>query len=421
MTGNLINLPLPRRTFLKGVLAGAGALASGTHLVSAESLAAAPEKSKPAYRGPNVIIVRFGGGVRRHETIDPDHTYAPFFLHTLVPQGAFFPRMEINQLKDINTSHGEGTLYIMTGKYEKFKGVSEKYRGLPKSQRPPGLESYKFLDARFEASVPTVFEYLRSSFDIAAHQTLIVNSEDRGDEEFYNFSNHHLFGVRYQSNTLSLRRYKIWLLRRQIAEGRFPDHKLAEKKKKLQEMESVDYRQTERQGQVKELQAFWERWRVHYGESGLVNPRGDRLLTELTLRALDELRPRLMMVNYTDPDYVHWGNINHYTRGIAIIDEGLKQLDAWVRADPEYRDNTIFVIVPDCGRDSNPLAPVPCQHHFNSRSAHEIFALIYGAGIARGVVVDKRADQSSIASTIGKAMGFKAEFAEGPVLGEAFA
>jgi hypothetical protein len=256
---------------------------------------------------------------------------------------------------------------------------------------------------------------------VPEQQTLIVNSEDRGDEEFYNFSNHHLFGVRYKSNTLSLRRYKIWLLRQQMAEGRFEGRKLEEKKKKLREMESVDYRQIEQEGQVKQLQAFWQRWRLHYGDSGLVNPRGDRLLTELTLRALDELRPRLLMINYTDPDYVHWGNLNHYTRAIAIIDEGLKQLDAWVRADAEYRDNTVFVIVPDCGRDSNPLAPVPCQHHFNSRSSHEIFALIYGSGIARGQVCDKNTDQASIAATIGQIMGFKAGFAEGPVLAEAFA
>ena len=65
-----------------------------------------------------------------------------------------------------------------------------------------------------------------------------------------------------------------------------------------------------------------------------MNPRGDRLLTELTIRALKELRPRLIMVNYNDPDYVHWGNMTHYTRGVAVIDEGLRQLVATVEAEP---------------------------------------------------------------------------------------
>src|SRR5687768_13940307 len=77
----------------------------------------------PDYRGPNVVIVRFGGGVRRRETIDPQNSYCRFFLNQLIPRGTFFPRMTIDQFQNINTSHGEGTLYIATGKYEKFKGV----------------------------------------------------------------------------------------------------------------------------------------------------------------------------------------------------------------------------------------------------------------------------------------------------------
>ncbi|MCC6234373.1 MAG: hypothetical protein IT580_17155, partial [Verrucomicrobiales bacterium] len=163
----------------------------------------------------------------------------------------------------------------------------------------------------------------------------------------------------------------------------------------------------------------WERWREHYGESGLVNPRGDRLLTTLTLRALKELRPRLLMVNYNDCDYVHWGYLSHYTTGISIMDEGIREIWNAVQADPAYRDNTVMVIVPDCGRDSNPLAPVPCQHHFNSRSAHEIFALMVGAGVPKGVLVDKTVQQVDVASTVGHYLGVRVEHGEGRVLEEA--
>ena len=127
------------------------------------------------------------------------------------------------------------------------------------------------------------------------------------------------------------------------------------------------------------------------------------------------------MVNYNDPDYIHWGNMSHYTRGISIIDQGIQQLVKAVEADAAYRENTIFVIVPDCGRDSNPFVSVPCQHHFNSKSAHEIWALLMGPGIQKGVVVDKQADQISIASTIGHFMKMQTAYTEGPVLEEAIA
>ena len=44
-----------------------------------------------------------------------------------------------------------------------------------------------------------------------------------------------------------------------------------------------------------------------------------------------------MMVNYQDPDYVHWGNASHYTRAVQIIDDGLQRLVAAVDADPFYQ------------------------------------------------------------------------------------
>jgi hypothetical protein len=388
------DLLIPRRTFLKS----AAALALAPQFIQAS------EAAKLAYNGPNVVIVRFGGGVRRRETIDPEHTYSPFLCHDLTKRGTLFKKMEIDCLEGVETSHGQGTLYILTGRYDRYKDVGG-----------------KMLGQRFESKVPTVFEYLRKTYDVPEHQALIINGEDRTDEEFYSFSNHHLFGAHFRSTTLSLYRFKTYLLRRQIDSGKWDGKELQKKKETLAKLEALDYRTRGNDAQSDEITHFWDRWRAHYGESGFVNPRGDRLLTELTIRALKELRPKLIMVNYNDPDYVHWGNMTHYTRGIAIMDEGLRQLVATVEADAEYRDNTIFFIVPDCGRDNNPFAAVPCQHHFNTRSSHDIFALAFGPGIPKGVVVDHRVDQISVAATIGKYMKLPTEHTEGPILAEAIA
>jgi hypothetical protein len=390
---------LDRREFLQGV--AAMGLTAGISGITAPAETLGP---RPDYRGPNVIVVRFGGGVRRLETIDAQHTYSPFFLHDLGRRGTLFRNMEIAQLDGVETSHGQGTLYTMTGRYERYRDVGG-----------------KFLGQRFESTSPTMFEYLRRAYDIPPHQALIVNGEDRTDEEFYSFSNHHLFGVKYRSNVLSLYRFKTYLLRRQIEAGVFTDNKRVEKTNELAKLEALDYRTDGDQRQSPEIEAFWERWRQFYGETGFVNPRGDRLLTELSLRAMRELRPRLLMINYNDPDYVHWGDPTFYTRGIAIIDEGLQRLTTAVEADPLYRDNTVFVIVPDCGRDNNRLMPVPFQHHFNSRSSHEIFALLLGPGIAQGVTVDRLVQQVDVMPTIGHLMNFETPYAEGCVLEEAIA
>jgi len=395
---------LPRRHFLRGVLAGTGLLAGGGTLTWADSIIDETSKARPDYRGPNVVLIRYGGGTRRRESIDPANTYSPFLCRDLIKRGTLFKNMEIAQIAGLNTSHGEGTLNIVTGKYDKYKDIEG-----------------KFLGARFEPKVPTVFEYLRKSFAVPPHQTLIVNGEDRPDEEFYTFSNHFAYGINFRSNMLSLYRFKAWLMRHQVAEGKLNDKEIEKRRKELAKWEKVDYRTKGDDRQGPELEAFWQRWREYYGDTGFVNPRGDRLLTEMTVRAIKELRPRMIMVNYQDCDYVHWGYMSHYTRAVAVMDEGIKQIVSTVEADEEYRNNTIFVVVPDCGRDTNPFADVPCQHHFNSRSAHEVFALLVGPGVPRGVVVDKLVDQSQVAATIGRLMGFKSELAEQRVLEEAIA
>ncbi len=387
-----------RRSFLGQMALAAGAVALAP---LAGSAAAA---SAPAYRGPNVVLVRFGGGVRRRETIDPAHTHAPWFLRELAPRGTLYRGMELSHAEWVHTSHGEGTLNLLTGRYDRHEDVSG-----------------RFLGARFESAHPTLFELLRRRYDLAPHEALIVNHEDRTDEEFYSFSNHPDYGLAYRCEVLSLYRFKCHLLRRQIESGGLGDDALEAKRAGLAELESLDLRAASVRGQSPPIERFWDGWRAHYGESGLVNPRGDRLLTELAVRAVRELRPRLMLVNYNDPDYVHWGNPAHYTRAISIIDAGIRRLVETCASDPFYRDRTVFVIVPDCGRDSNPFMAVPFQHHFNSRSAREIFALVVGPGLERGRVVDRRVEQIAVTPTVAALMGAPARYAQAGPLREALA
>ncbi len=390
---------LTRREFLRRAALGAGAL-SGLGRLTRAAMAAVPAP----YLGPNVILIRFGGGARRQETIDPRGTYSPFLCHDFAKRGALFKNMEIGQLEGVDTSHGQGTLNLLTGIYDRYKDFEGAFMG-----------------ERFESKVPTLFEYLRKAFDVPEYQTLIVNGEDRRQEEFYSFSSHPAFGQPYRASVLSLYRFKTYLLRRQLSVFDGPAKELENRRRELKSLEDLDYRVKGGQGQSAPIEALWERWRRYWGDSGFVNPRGDRLLTELALWGLRELRPKLMIVHYNDCDYVHWGNPMHYTRGIAVMDDGLRQIVSAVEADPEYRDNTLFVVAPDCGRDDNRLKAVPFQHHFNSRSAHEVFALFAGPGVAKDAVVGRAAQQIDVAPTIARMMGLSPEHAKGETLAEAFA
>ena len=382
---------MDRRAFNLGL--GSAALATGL-----------PRRARAAtYEGPNVILIRFGGGVRRAETIGETTTHAPYLRHVLARRGVFIPDMRIAQLDGVNTSHAEGTLNLLTGRYLAYRDAGS-----------------KFLQDRLEPTEPTLFEYLRAAFDIPSYQALLVNGEDRPQEEFFTYGVADHYGIAFRSEMLSLHRFKLYKFAQILADGHAPAPVLVDARTQYDVLMAADPRAIQ-PDQSPEVSAFWRRWRAHYGDDGFRNPRGDRLLTALAARALKELRPRLMMVNYQDPDYVHWGNPSHYTRAIQIIDDGLQRLVELVDGDPFYRDNTVFVISPDCGRDDNPLMGVPFQHHFNSRRAHETWAVIFGPGVVSGRVLDKAVDQSAVAPTIAALMGFRAHRAEGDPLSEIFA
>ena len=387
-------MAINRRDFNVGLGAAAASLLPTN--TSGQTLASS------TYKGPNVIIVRFGGGVRRRETIDPVNTYAPNLRNILAKRGVLIPDMTIAKLEGVNTSHAEGTLNILTGRYLAYRDTST---------RP--------LDDRLEPVLPTLFEYFRSFYNVPSHQALLINGEDRPQEEFFTYGVHGHYGIAYRSEMLSLHRFKLYKFARILDEAKLPDEELVETQKQYDELLAADSRDIAPK-QSKAVEKFWQRWRTHYGDSGLKNPRGDRLLTEIAIRALGELRPQLMMINYQDPDYVHWGNASHYTRAITVIDDGIKRLVAAVDADPRYRNNTVFVITPDCGRDANPLTDIPFQHHFNSRAAHETWALVFGPGIVKNRMLDKPVDQTAVAATVSAIMGFKAREAEGNVLSELF-
>ena len=359
---------------------------------------AKPSFAKPAYSGPNVVVIRFGGGVRRQETIIPQDSYAPKMINNLAKRGVLYTDMRIEKLDGLNTSHAEGTLNILTGRYLAYRDVGS-----------------GFLADRLVPTEPTVFEYFRANFDVPPHEVLLINGEDRPQEEFFTYGLHRHYGVDFRSEMLSLHRFKLYKNAKILADQNLTEAAHSAAQTEYDKLLAADIRTTSPE-QSGPIAGFWRNWRTHYGDDGLRNPRGDRLLTELSIRAMAQLRPRLMMVNYQDPDYVHWGNASHYTRAISIIDEGLAQIVDFSDHDPFYRDNTIFVVVPDCGRDANLLVDLPYQHHFNSRSAHEIWALIFGSGIGKNRVVDEPVDQSAIAKSIAALMGFTADRAEGDVL-----
>lgn len=394
---------MDRRQFLSRTGGALGALSAGViagcvpndqAAPDGQPLAAPPPGPQRPYTGPNVILIRFGGGVRRKETIAfPEKTFCPFLYHELFEKhGLLFSRVEISGSYGVVTSHNHGTLYLLTGRYDPYEELSgqEKEQGfLPKA--------------------PTLFESLQQQFQVPDHQALLVNGEDPAHEGLYSWGRHHLYGIRYRNQVLNPLQIQLRLLRGSLKNPNLSPEEREKGEKFLHELEFRNHRGEEKPPDPPELEEFWSRWLRHYGPSGLNQPRGDRLVTVLALRALRELRPKFLMIQYQDVDYVHGGNASHYTQAIAAMDEGLGEIHTAVQADEAYRENTVFLVVPDCGRDNNRCRAVPFQHHWGGRSSREIFVVL--AGPARLVPrrpkpIDSPQEQISVAATVGEIMEF---------------
>ncbi|MCB1681870.1 MAG: hypothetical protein H6858_06205 [Rhodospirillales bacterium] len=390
---------LTRRLFMQ-MTASATVFLGGQMFLPRSAFAA--DISGKKYKGPNVILIRFGGGVRRRETINPVNSFSPFMLNRLIPNGTLYSNMSIAELPHNDTDHAQGTVNIMTGRYFGYTTHDEKVSG-------------NFL----RPSVPSIFEYLRANYALEAHEALIINGEDRAQDDGFHMHLHEEYGAETRPELLSPTRFDAYMLQLKLEQDSLSADIRSELEKKLSDVRKKSPQFLKPDEYSQEIQTFWRKWRAYYGDDNLKHPRGDRQTTEMALWALRYLRPKLMMVNYQDPDFVHFGVKSHYTRGISIIDQGIQTLVTAVEADPFYRENTVFVIVPDCGRDNNPLMDVPFQHHFNSHSSHEIFALLYGTGIAKNKTIGRETDQTAIASTIAALMGFRATESEGDILKEA--
>lgn len=392
---------LTRRDFSKMLLSTTVFMGSSMLLPETSFAGIANNKGGKNYKGPNVIIIRYGGGVRRRETIDMDHTYSPFMMNVLAPQATLYNNMEIANLEDQETDHAQGTINILTGQYKAYETMNKHSGNL------------------LQPTLPTLFEYFRKAYDVDIHETLIVNGEDDLKNEAMTYGSHSDFGAHYRSEFLNKQKFRAFMLQLKLDEGDLSSDDLVKVVDQLSELKEKSNNLIQPENYPLHIQNFWRKWQRFYGADGAKQPRGDRLSTEIALWALRDLRPKLLMVNYQDPDYVHLGTKSHYTRGIAGIDQGIHQIYRAVESDPFYKNNTVFVIVPDCGRDSNILMDVPFQHHSNSRSTREIFAMVLGKGIKQNQTIDTIVDQTSIASTVAQIMGFDAAMAESPILEEA--
>jgi hypothetical protein len=114
---------------------------------------------------------------------------------------------------------------------------------------------------------------------------------------------------------------------------------------------------------------------------------GDELTYFITQEIMREFSPRLILVNFWDMDVAHWGAYSLYLQAITKTDRLCGMLWNEVQTNPNYKDQTTQLILPELGRDGDMnTANGFLNHRSGDPSCRHAWMLALGAGVSAGEI-----------------------------------
>ncbi len=327
-----------------------------------------------------VIVVTFGGGARDQETFAPEgQENIPLLLHELLPQAAFFPQVVNRGI----LGHYVATASLATGVYERFNN---------------------FADVSPEN--PTVFEYFRKEQRRPATDAWVVapsNGFNRIGQ-----SSHALFRGQGASVILPKR-----LLARPDGTAAFTglEHLLNDNYESPVQAPVALAEEIPAVQVASMLKLSLADFAAH--ASTLSSP--DELSLFVARRIMQKLAPSLLWVTLHDIDVAHTGAFSLYLDGIRRSDKICADLWQTVQNEPEYKDKTNLLIMPDFGRDSDEdSGGNGFQHHRTGDAlSRTTWMMALGPDIRQNTIVDRRIDCTDLTPSVAALLGCGAPMASG--------
>jgi hypothetical protein len=370
-----------RRTFLLGASAGALALPAAAR---ATWLPTTERKTK------HVVLVAFAGGVRTRETFGAPANIPT--LEAMAKEGVLYKRV-----KSSNLGHFGAALSIFTGISE-ARGIRENARG----------------------EDPTLFEYVRKDGGLAANDVWISTSGG-AQQTNYSYGLHADYGARYGANTVD-------------GDGLFN----AEFKSILDawgKPKSLPQREAELLSRMRGAigggastgggdSSRVEKYILDELTSGTADIRGANAADAKAIRVARNLlvifKPKLVSIVLQQADAAH-GSYNGYVEIIRRNDEALGELWRAVKADPELRDSTAFVVLPEFGRDADLNSRRGLDHGDGSNDLEYVTATCWGPDFARNRVIEDDVQAIDVCPTVCELLGATAVKARGKRLPKLYA
>ena len=370
---------LTRRDFLRSAaVAGAGRRLFGF----------APLQALAPAAGQKTVVVTFGGGARDEETFAPEgQENIPHLLNELIPQATFFTQVVNRGI----LGHYVATASLATGIYERFDNFADVS---PKN--------------------PTVFEYFRKGLKRPANDAWVIapsNGFNRIGQ-----SDGSLISTGYGARVILPKRMLASALGKGAAQSVGLEAILQDNYEDL--LYTPPAINTD--ANLALLTDLLHLSVDDFAHHAKTLSSADELSVFVMRQLMKQFAPSLLWITLHDMDVAHTGAYSLYIDGIRRTDRLCADIWAMIESDPEYKDRTTMLILPDFGRDSDftPGGNGFQHHRTGDPLSRTTWMMALGPHIRHNVTVDRPLDSLDLVPTLGALMNFQTPLAQGKLISE---
>ena len=361
--------------------------------------ARADQKARKLAGSGHKVVVVVLGGVRREETFSSEGMVnIPHLSADLLPRSLFYSHARNEGV----TAHFNAISSILTGNWQHVDDWG-----------------------KIAPTTPTLFEQFRKGLGVDRSDTWVVAS-NKALTSLIGASSDSGYGPAYGANVVFPKQLMLMAVVDALRNGRTAN--LADRNKVEAELESA------MEGSNYEGLG----WNV-FDASNQLDPRvrgtiqnaiaefvhsggptsGDELTFFMTREIMRKFAPHLLVVAFSDVEAAHFGSYALHISGIKTADRLIYQLWQEIAANPDYRDQTTMIVLPEFGRDPDGSSTNGFfNHRANSESTRDTWMMALGAGVDKPQTIERPIRHVDICPTAGSLLGCPQLSAQGQRIAE---
>ncbi|MDE3199303.1 MAG: hypothetical protein KGN79_00150 [Acidobacteriota bacterium] len=348
--------------------------------------------------GPKVVVV-IVGGVRRAETFSHEGLEnIPHLVNDLLPQSRFYLHTQNLGV----TAHFNAISSILTGNWQRVDDWG-----------------------KYAPTTPTMFEQFRKGLHAGRSDTWIVAS-NKALTNMIGASSANGYGPEYGANVVFPKQLMLMAVEEALRSGRTAN--MADRARVEAELqralegsnyEGLGWNVFDAADQIDPR----VRGTIESAIAGFVHSggptSGDELTFFMTREVMRKFAPNMVVVALSDVEAAHFGCYSMHLSGIRTADRITLQLWQEVQSNPDYRNKTTMIVLPEFGRDPDGSSTNGFfNHRANEASTRDTWMMTLGAGVEKPEIVERPVHHIDLCPTVADLLGYKAVASQGVGLKE---